>query len=96
MNLKIIVNSKIARRIIKTILFYILSFIVLSILEKQSPSGPCVPGLGMLGFFLLIPISIVLFLINLYKSAEVDKVYLYSALIHLLIWAGIFLWLRIT
>jgi hypothetical protein len=96
MSLKIFLNKPIAKRIINTALFYTLSFIILPILEYQSPSGPCVPGLGMLGFFLLIPISAVLFLISLYKAAEVNKVYLYSSLIHLLVWLGLFLWLRLN
>lgn len=86
MTLWTILENKNARCIIKTTSFYVLSFILLSVLEKWSPSGPCVPGLGMFGFLLLIPVCFVLFLINLYQAVEKDKAYLYSAGIHLLVW----------
>jgi hypothetical protein len=93
MNLKVFLNNAITQQIIKTTSFYAVSFIILGILENESPAAACVPGLGMMGFFLLIPISVVLFLISLYKGAQVNKAYLYSSLIHLLFWISIFLWL---
>jgi len=86
MNLRTILKSDISIYIIKTVLFYVCSFIVISILNKQSPAGPCVPGLGMFAFLLLLPVSVILFLINLYKGAEVSKLYWASALVHLLVW----------
>lgn len=93
MTIRTIMKSQIASRIIKTSSFYIVSFIIIAILEKQGPSGACAPGLGMMAFFLLIPTSVVLFLISLYNSAEKDKTYLYSAMVHILVWTGIYLYL---
>lgn len=93
MTIGTIIKSKIASRIITTSSFYIVSFIIIAILEKQGPSGACAPGLGMMAFFLLIPVSAVLFLISLYKSAEQDRTYLYSAMVHILVWTGIYLYL---
>jgi hypothetical protein len=94
MNLRSIVENKIAVRIFRPALFYAVSFSIIAILEEQSPGGPCVPGLGMLGFLLLIPVCVVLFLIDLYQAVEIDKAYLYSAGIHLLVW-GLFIILDI-
>jgi len=93
MTLRTIQNNKIVRLLAGTISFYIVSFMIIAILEKQNPGGPCAPGLGMLGFFLLVPISVVLFFINLYKTVKEDKTYLYSVLVHVLVWAGIYFWL---
>jgi len=72
-----------AKKLIKTIAFYFsFSFIAL-LLEKLSPSGPCVPGLGILSFLLLIPISLVLCIYNFVKLKKDDSSNLPSAIIHL-------------
>ena len=86
MNVGLIIKNKIFISIFKPLLFYVIAFICISLLEKQMPGGACFPGFGAFGFLLLIPISVVLFLVNLYKGAEVDKAYWLSALIHLLVW----------
>jgi hypothetical protein len=89
-------KNKAVINIIKTVSFYILSFVTISIVDKQSPGGPCVPGGGIFAFFLLIFVSIVLFLINLYKAIEINRSYWVSVLIHTIVWACIFLIFKIS
>lgn len=80
------------RKEIKWILFYIVYVIAILIGDKMAPSGPCTPGLGFFLFILLIPISVFLFLKDLYKYyREPDKSGLYCILIHPLMWLLLFL-----
>lgn len=65
-----------------TLLFYIVAATTVYILEKVSPSGPCTPGLGVLSFFLLIPIVVGLLLRNVYLTIKVDKKNLIKVVIH--------------
>ena len=58
------------RLIAPTLLFYALAFTFVFVLEKFSPSGPCTPGLGLLSFFLLIPIIFGLLIKNLYVTIK--------------------------
>lgn len=75
------------RKEIKWILFYIIYVIVMLITDKVAPSGPCTPGPGFFLFLLLIPISVILFLKDLYKYyCEPEKSRLYCILIHPIVW----------
>jgi 4-hydroxybenzoate polyprenyltransferase len=76
------------RKPLMTLLFYFLSYITIQVLNKISPSGPCVPGLSFLAFLALIPICIILFLINAYKTLEGDKTNIISTILHLIV--GVF------
>ena len=54
------------KKFLPAILFYTFSLLLLFLLEKWEPSGPCTPGLGMLAFFFLfIPVSAGLCLYNI-------------------------------
>ena len=65
-----------------TLLFYIVAAATIFGLEKFSPSGPCTPGLGVLSFFLLIPITVGLLLHNIYLTLKVDKRNRMNVIIH--------------
>ncbi|MEY2629769.1 MAG: hypothetical protein RLZZ469_665 [Bacteroidota bacterium] len=83
------------RKEFKWILFYVVYVIAILIGDKMAPSGPCTPGLGFFLFLLLIPISIILLLKDIYKYyREPGKSRLYSILIHPLIWSLLFLCLH--
>jgi len=84
-------SPKQAKKLIKTIAFYFsFSFIAL-LLEKLSPTGPCVPGLGVLSFLLLIPISLVLCIYNFVRVEKGDRSNLPSGIIHLSVFLVMFL-----
>ena len=71
------------KKILPTILFYIVSLGVLYLAGKASPGGPCVPGLGMLlGFFIFFPLCLLLFAWNFYLTVKNGKVNLLSTVIH--------------
>ena len=70
------------KRIRSTLLFYVAAIATVYILEKVLPSGPCTPGLGVLSFFLLIPIVVGLLFRNIYLTIKVDKENLTNVIIH--------------
>ncbi len=85
------------RKEIKLVLFYVVYVITMIIGEKMAPSGVCTPGLGFLLLLLLIPISIILLLKDLYKYyREPEKSRLYCILTHPIVWLlfFVFLWLN--
>ena len=85
------------RKVVKWVLFYVVYISTMIIGEKMAPSGVCTPGLGFLLLLLLIPISVILLLKDLYKYyREPEKSRLYCILIHPIIWMllFIFLWLN--
>lgn len=69
--------------ILGTILFYSTSGILIYVLDKISPSGPCTPSPGLFCFMLLPVISIILFFINIFQWFKKQKENSKSALIHL-------------
>lgn len=71
------------RLTIPTLLFYAVAIATIYILEKVSPSGPCTPGLGVLSFFLLIPIAVGLLLRNIYLTVKVNKANLINVILHI-------------
>jgi len=88
---------KFMRRDIKLILFYITYIITIIISDKMVPSGPCTPGLGFFLFLLLIPISIISFLRDLYKYySDPIKWRLNCMAIHGLVWLILFVIIRLN
>lgn len=55
------------KTILPTLQFYTASVAVILLFEKIAPSGPCNPGLGVLAFFVFIPVCAWLILKNLYQ-----------------------------
>ncbi len=89
-------NMKV-RKEIKLVLFYTLYIVLLFISDLLFPGGPCTPGLGLLFLILLIPISIILFFVDLYKfyrNAENSR--LYCLLIHAVVWIGLFIFIKLS
>jgi hypothetical protein len=77
---------------LKTVIFFIVYFIIATISEKVSPSGVCTPGPGAALLILSVPISIIYALILLfryYKSQ--NKQYLNSIYIIAGMWVLFFL-----
>jgi len=79
------------RKVGLTLLFYLVSWIVFYFLNKSFPSGPCTPGLGILGFMLLPIISFVLLVVNFIKVYKGDKTNFPSAFLHLIFIIGLLL-----
>jgi len=73
------------RKIVQTVSFYLITIIVLNLLEKSSPSGPCVPGGGVMGFLFLPFVIIFLLAINARKFLKGDKTNLISMILHILV-----------
>ena len=85
------------RKEIKWVLFYVVYVITMIIGEKMAPSGVCTPGLGFLLLLLLIPISVILLLKDLYKYyLEPEKSRLYCILIHPIVWLLFFIFLKLN
>jgi hypothetical protein len=74
----------IIKYITPTLLFYAAAAGVVFLLMKFFPSGPCAPGLGLLSFFLLFPVSIGLLIRNMYVTIKHDKSNLVAVAIHLI------------
>ncbi len=89
-------SKKGIRKIVLTLVFYLIAFVSFSLLNKASPSGPCTPGLGIMSLLLLPFISAVLFIINIIKAAKGNKTNTISAIIHLLVVVGFFIILAIN
>ena len=51
-----------------TFLFYCVAAASIVLLNKVFPSGPCTPGLGIFAFLLLVPVSAVMVLKNIYRA----------------------------
>jgi uncharacterized membrane protein len=70
----------------KTILFYILYFSIAFVAKIIDKGGPCAPGLGDVLILLSIPVSIIYFLILVYKNYRYENnLYLKSIYIHLVL-----------
>lgn len=89
--MKINFKSPSVKRICLAVLFYLVAAITISLLMKAAPGGPCVPGLGILGFMLLPFISAILFIVNFIKAYKGDKTYNVPVLIHFIFIVGFFI-----
>lgn len=68
---------------LKTILFYLLYYIISTIAEYFQKTGPCNPGLGMITLFFLPFITFILLIINLIKYKFYNNKFLkFSIIIH--------------
>jgi hypothetical protein len=71
--------------LIPTLLFYAIALTIVYLLDKISPTGPCTPGLGIISFMCLIPISIVLVIRNIYLAVKIDKSNFIVAIMHIVV-----------
>jgi len=77
---------------IKLILFYIIYVAVLLISNIIVPNGTNTPRIGFFLLMLLIPLSIILFIIDLFKYfAKPNRIRLHLMAIHVLVWLTLFL-----
>ncbi|MBS1914836.1 MAG: hypothetical protein JST87_01095 [Bacteroidetes bacterium] len=76
------------RKIAQTISFYLIAIFGFDFLEKLSPSGPCTPGAGIMGFLFLPFIIAILLGVNAYKFFKGDKTNFISMLLHILALLG--------
>lgn len=74
-----------------TVLFYPLAVLIAEICERWSPGGPCVPGGGILAFFILIPVTIVLVIRDILLAINKDKQYIIRLILHAVILTTFFL-----
>ncbi len=85
------------RKELKLVLFYIIYLIGVYVVDKLAPSGPCTPGPGFLLFMLFIPISIILFLKDIFKYIKnPERSRLYCIIIHPTVWAILFILLKLN
>ena len=70
-----------------TILYYLFAISIIFLGDKYMTSGPCTPGLGALAFLFAIPVSVFLFLRNIYLGIRKSKRYFFVATAHLIIQA---------
>ena len=64
------------------VLGYSSTFLIISVLNKYSPSGPCTIGLGMLAFMILFLLACVLLLKNILQWIIKRKNRLWPTVIH--------------
>lgn len=69
-----------------TIVFYIVGFALVFILNKIDRGGPCNPGSGLIALLLLAIISFGLLIANIYKILKYGKLYASILLIHFIVW----------
>lgn len=67
-----------------TLIFYAIAAVAIFLLEELSPSGPCTPGLGVLSFFLVIPVSAVLFIRSVFLTFTKEKDYVAVVALHII------------
>jgi hypothetical protein len=70
--------------VIPTLLFYTIAILTIAVAWHFSPSGPCVPGLGVLFTLLLMPLSGILLFVNTFRALTRDKLYMLPAILHLI------------
>ena len=92
--MKIDFKNSLTRKTSLTLLFYIFAALIIFLLNKATPSGPCTPGLGILAFMLLPFISSLLLVRNFIKTYKGDKTNKFSLLIHFLFIIGFVVYLK--
>jgi hypothetical protein len=83
--LKIDFQNPGVKKVRLTIIFYLIALLLFFLLEEIEPTGPCTPGLGIIGLIFLPYLSLVLFVINfimVFRGKIENK---YSAIIHLVV-----------
>jgi hypothetical protein len=90
---KICVKNRYFKNLLLTAGFYLLAISTAFALEKIAPGGPCTPGLGVLGIFILFPLSLILLVRNV-KEMTKDPFRLASAAVHLTVFIGLLILIR--
>jgi uncharacterized membrane protein len=72
------------KKIVPTIILYVIAFISFLVFSKTSPNGPCNPGLGLIIFLFIGVFALLLLVVNIYKLIKYGKQYLTKVLIHLI------------
>jgi len=83
------------KRLIPTLIFYMIAIAAVIFLNKISPSGPCTPGLGVFSFFLLMPVILGLMIYNIYLTLHKNKRNGIVAALHAVVLIAIFVMLNI-
>jgi hypothetical protein len=71
------------KKVLLTILFYLISIASIYFLYKGFPSGPCRIGIDDFSLFAFLFTIVFLFFINLYRFIKTDKTNLVLIFIHL-------------
>jgi hypothetical protein len=66
------------------LIFYSTAVAAIFLGDHFAPSGPCAPGLGMLAFMLLLPITCILFLLNFYRAVSRGSAFYAVTVLHAL------------
>jgi len=82
------------KRLIPTFIFYGIAIAAVIFLDKMSPGGPCVPGLGFICFFFLIPVIFGLMIYNIYLTLHKNKRNGVVAALHAVVLIAIFVMLN--
>jgi hypothetical protein len=69
---------------ILAITFYLIAALTIFGLQQSYPAGPCNPDPGFLVILLLIPVSVIFFLISLYQTMQINRSNWITAMIHLI------------
>jgi hypothetical protein len=72
----------------KTLIYYVSIAVIFFFAHKYSPSGVCTPSLDFLILIVSIPLSFILLFISFYLTLFVDKKYMPSFLLHLIVFTG--------
>ena len=83
------------KRLIPTFIFYAVAIAAIDVLNRLSPGGPCVPGLGAVAFFLLLPVIFGLCLYNTFLTFHREKNNGIQAIIHAAVLVIIFVLLNV-
>ncbi|OQP59095.1 hypothetical protein A3860_38990 [Niastella vici] len=83
------------KRVMPTLIFYAIAIVAIDVLNRLSPGGPCVPGLGVVAFFLFIPVIFGLFLYNIFLTFHRGKKNGIPAIIHAAVLVIIFVMLNV-
>ena len=94
--MKVNLRNPIHKKVGFTILFYVVSGIVIYFMNKLAPSGAHVPGLGVITFFLLPIVSFILLLANLFENYFGNKTTIIPALIHFVYIVGFVTYLKVA
>jgi amino acid transporter len=78
---------------VKALLYYFIAALIIFAAIKMFPSGSCGPSLDVLIFLGIILVSLVLFVINLFRTIKGNKTTKVSTIIHFLGCAALIIYL---
>ncbi len=94
--MKIDFSDPTTKKVLVTILFYVIAGFVIFFLNEASPSGPCTPGPGILALLLLPVISAIRLVVNVVKVYQGNRSSRGSAMIHFVFLTGFFSFLKLN